>query len=1057
MAYQPLHRHYGSDVDSRELPQQPAVKNLGPYKANIQVTESPRGSMRIKEPSFAITGSQPPQWQPFWLKKLALAGLAFLFALTIAALLALRSAVTQEHGLTLTVTTSHYAWKYGPTAILICLVTLWRQVDYFSKLLQPWKNMQQGHVAAARSVLLDYVSQFPVISFVDAIRFRDAPVAVSLLGVVVLKLVIVFSTGLLVSVPTKISKDGVPATIQNRFDVGSWNTTQESNGLDLALATSNPITDANTTQAVYTYYGITFENLEPPLGYQNGISFQFFDPVGQAPNTLKMTAMVDAFIPETKCEATNITTAPDESRGGSAVTVTIRSPTYHTEFSTGSFNQMEAFVESVTCSEGGDRIALELWDIPQKQMGSDARVAVALCSLSYKMSSAPLTFSYNDGVESSTPTLGHPSAGSVNRQLSGLNATQFSNAVLHSLTDSDNIFTGNSSNDQDSSGPPALFHLMALSAGSPTADLSSLFGDATMSQAAEKVFNGISALFALENWMVAEQSSVNGTLVYHENRLQIRSLSLWAMITCLATLTVLSLLFIYIRAKYVAPKPPDTIEASAAIASASPNAQQALNGMSYCTDEEIKKHLEGHEFTTKGDGAFRIEMRKSTIKASSTSQRPSVGAERKAWVPLASRYPIICLTIRLPLVAVAILEVLQRLSDHNSGLVDGGNDTAEYFSGISTLLLTIVAMLFNGLEYTICQFNPFAILRKSTATANRTIRSNIVRRTPLVSLWHALRFRHIGVAFANIAGFLGFFLTIVSSGLWYLDTSVISQQSLSVQRLDTWNTTSWVNKWLNDSGAALTLNLIQNEDLNYPKWTAEELAFPKIGSISQRVTQPGNASNSSSDEQVFHFTLPALRANLDYAQISPSEFKMLVNNNTEAPNEFGFGIAYTPLSIEVDFPVHLPPKCLVGKDKNQSSISVSMQYQPADQNDNVISGTFEGFQGEMFDLLIRSAAAHESCAGCTGGFDTVIDPFGCPSLVFAFGFMNFASLYKKNITAFACSQQLQEISTSVSFNHTSAGQKFSEANIVGSPIPDESTVKLLTNGTDGVTAFPFHI
>ena len=69
-------------------------------------------------------------WNPFWLRKSTLLALAALFASLATALIALWSSNKAQKGFPITLSSNHYAWTYGPTAMLIIVISFWRQVEY---------------------------------------------------------------------------------------------------------------------------------------------------------------------------------------------------------------------------------------------------------------------------------------------------------------------------------------------------------------------------------------------------------------------------------------------------------------------------------------------------------------------------------------------------------------------------------------------------------------------------------------------------------------------------------------------------------------------------------------------------------------------------------------------------------------------------------------------------------------------------------------------------------------------------------------------------------------
>lgn len=103
----------------------------------------------------------------------------------------------ERSGIFLLWTDNHYAWTYGPTAILVVVVSLWRQVDFWCKKLVPWQELRNGNATSTRSILLDYVSPLQATSLWHALRLWHVSVIVTITGFALLKVITIISTGLM--------------------------------------------------------------------------------------------------------------------------------------------------------------------------------------------------------------------------------------------------------------------------------------------------------------------------------------------------------------------------------------------------------------------------------------------------------------------------------------------------------------------------------------------------------------------------------------------------------------------------------------------------------------------------------------------------------------------------------------------------------------------------------------------------------------------------------------------------------------------------------------------
>jgi hypothetical protein len=171
------------------------------------------------ETCLASSAIAPVYWTSVWLLRRTLIALEALFISLVISLEILWSTNRSQHGFRPILSTNHYAWTYGPTAVLVVVLSLWRQVDYHCKLMQPWLELRKGSADALNSMLLDYLSPMHVTSLARAIRHRNAPVAASITGFALIKAVMIFSTGMLILAPVTLTERS-PVTLTTSFDGG---------------------------------------------------------------------------------------------------------------------------------------------------------------------------------------------------------------------------------------------------------------------------------------------------------------------------------------------------------------------------------------------------------------------------------------------------------------------------------------------------------------------------------------------------------------------------------------------------------------------------------------------------------------------------------------------------------------------------------------------------------------------------------------------------------------------------------------------------------------------
>lgn len=126
-------------------------------------------------------------WIPFWLSKIVLICFLLLFASLLISLLLVWYSNVQRNGFYVAPATSPYTWTYGPTAVLVIVISMWRMVDFHCKSLTPWDELRRGPIGASRSLLLDYLSPFQLSSLMKALLKGHIAVVSTILGFIILK------------------------------------------------------------------------------------------------------------------------------------------------------------------------------------------------------------------------------------------------------------------------------------------------------------------------------------------------------------------------------------------------------------------------------------------------------------------------------------------------------------------------------------------------------------------------------------------------------------------------------------------------------------------------------------------------------------------------------------------------------------------------------------------------------------------------------------------------------------------------------------------------------
>jgi hypothetical protein len=134
----------------------------------------------------------------------------------------------------------------------------------------------EGPTTPEKSLFLDYVSPFVHLRLLGAFCNHDWAVLASTLGVFLLRIVIIFSTGLLILTPTTMSNNSFSLKTSSKF-----------------VAKSLP--ELQTDDPVMEYYGIPRHRLEYPYGTTKSVAFQTIDLSSALPNSTITVAVVGLF------------------------------------------------------------------------------------------------------------------------------------------------------------------------------------------------------------------------------------------------------------------------------------------------------------------------------------------------------------------------------------------------------------------------------------------------------------------------------------------------------------------------------------------------------------------------------------------------------------------------------------------------------------------------------------------------------------------------------------------------------------------------------------------
>ncbi|KAI0876144.1 hypothetical protein GGS24DRAFT_488825 [Hypoxylon argillaceum] len=1031
-------------------------------------------------------------WNSMWLQTKVLASFLVLFVALFLVTILLFHFSEKNSGLSAEDAARQYGWRYGPTAFLTVVLTLWTQVDYSNKILTPWKDMRQGHTTADRSVLLEYISPLMMTTLWRAMKKRHWAVIASITGIVLIQLATVFSTGLFVLQPTVLKQDNVPVAVKSIF-----------NGTDFHL--TNTSSTIGTAPAIL-YYGRRVQGLTPLPGVDtaSGLVVPDFALSSSvtAPNGTNYTATVPGAEVSIDCEyipgLTNATTTelPWWSILANFFVLNITTPScnlsniivgegpdhniYHQENATQAY---QGYFGDYLCDPSIDysfyslpdpsnatvehRIVMTLVDLrfaPYSALSAGPayiyihNLTVAVCKAGYTMSDYDVT--YSDGADGQSKSWTTTKVSNSSSEIPGFSSAQLGAAVQSSL---DQAYLGTGGQDWVLSEQVPSFYQI-LSAMNGNVSIGNFSEPQYLINNGSEAFKGIAAELIYKHMMKPFNSTVNGSYLYHQDRLWVRGLSVGLMAGAFILLAGLSIILLIFRPWNVVPSDPGSVGATALILAESSELRDLLMGLGAARTRQIAQKLSAYSFrSVVGPGPPKtftvVPTEQENPMARQDTPRDIVSQDEHWWVPSAVKLWFQLTAIMIPLVLIAVLEVIQRLSDQNNGFVDLGSNafaiTHAFATYIPAVVAFTVASMYASMQLAITILAPWLALNKGSAPASRSLFLNLTNRLAPHRIFLALKNGNLGAVLLMFATFLAAWLPILVSGL-YITVAGTTSQSVTFSQSDVFDFK--LNNLFYEDGLAGTIaGLIAFDNLPYPSWTYGDLAFNTL----EATNVPKNIVPGS--EVPFTAKLQATRPSLRCSVVPQNS--MVVSWDSKASV-----YQYVPedkVALNITYSVPWMCERRIGNITNLpwfQGFALPKDGSPIYFGDaSVLSwdGGLTGNRAITTDVNRPGATSYapEYVANWVGGY-------GCPSFAVTLGRGSAVrKVSKKNITSFdfdidvssiMCTQRIQVVDTNVTLTLPSLGVISHDT----PPVPDESTarylVNKLSNYTGNIFEFPLN-
>ncbi|KAK6363374.1 hypothetical protein TWF730_000806 [Orbilia blumenaviensis] len=890
-----------------------------------------------------IQNSKRTAWIPFHLRIVVLSLFALYACLMIASLQAIRTLSKEREGLAEANQNLIYLWTYAPTAIIIAVLSVWRQVDFRVKQFMPWVSLAAGPNRAKKNILVDYISPFILNSLCDTIRNKHFLPLATILGFLGMKLAIVVSTGLFVLQAVTTTQD-----LNQRFLITDYFVNSSAGDI--------------TTETAYRVYGTNVLNLTFPQGTTAEYAFQSIsiaENVNQRGFT-NITTQVDVFESELDCEVGELTWESRYDHENYAtilpfysVNITLESGCLVPDFrlwhnddavSEGLLNKVffTGAARFLKCENSTSLdpdsfravfvLALEaLLDEPP--FWTILQISHLVCKPRYVIRRALVTAPFNN-----SELMGNGAVPNItflseipSRTLPNLSNYEFGGLFFEACDKALELSPWGS---DGSLTPSYTTYLDAfcylLISDRRLKNLALLFNTDIYESSVKDLFKAISSQVAKVYLTKPANIFANGTITVSQNRLVVTQLSAAIMQAMHGVLILIIIFILWNRKafKEALSRDPAYLGGISTILAASPVFRKRLEGTGHLTEGKLKRLLSddsmtySSQMTVTGDRErmFSIivqvdkddtrdeensrssrEENDDSINDILTNDRHRRGPTKGYWRPIAFGIPFAVPLFALPIALIVALELLLRSSDRNYGLLEiSETDTFIHYTWtyLPALIMLTVASLFGSFEYSIKEMQPYHNLHRGNAPPETSILYNpFANLEPLVFL-NAIRLRQMGVLAVSLTAFLSPFLTIIVSGLYtiqlyplVLDTIVEQSSRLAVpskyyQRYgapQNISTDSFEISGINPDTASIATNLIFLNNLSYPSWTYSGLVFGQVKLTKEAYAEAMKLTENFETGLQLSLKLPALQGNLNCTDRS-SSWKMDWNITISATN-----------------------------------------------------------------------------------------------------------------------------------------------------------------------------
>ncbi|KAL1872739.1 hypothetical protein Daus18300_004285 [Diaporthe australafricana] len=735
--------------------------------------------------------------------------------------------------------------------------------------------MSKQPAAASKSLLLDYVSQFQPLALYRSLENKDFTVSAATAVSILLKIMVILSTGLITLSMTAVHEGAIPMVLQNNFL--DDNTTLASAG----------------TLPRYFMLGFQDDTVEYPPGISKDFAFQTVET--SFPPTAQIQVTVDGLTNSLQCEPAilELNEARDAGSGKiSKVNLTITTPSceiaevemrgpddvsedelpYSTTF--GQFSEVQC---DGTTDDGGRRVLVWFGQMEwfadetistdctkycsgKRTRGRLLHSAQLLCRPTYDISKVDII---NNGTETQTVTLSH-SSGTQNRTLDHVTPWSIMRALYEAFDATsggskwrESFNLGGEIIDVDSYTRVLLQSQLPAGTNAP-----SLYDLNLLEAMAQSFYRQFGAIIARQSLLKTERIKTTGSALFMRSRLIVQSWSGQWMAGLAAACLLLTLTTTLMAPKHgILPCSPGTLFGLAVIVSHSTKPLIRLREAGDADSESLSQSLQSSTFqsgivhtSSSRPSQFAIQ---DTAGIEVDKEAQPFRQSRSSHTHPALLHPWVRLTLCVAFFAVvAALEVTLQESNKKEGLGNVSDDTYIHYlwTAMPALLLEGFLLVISSMDFNIRSLAPHLILRDIVTTEVFMNAELLDMSTPWAT-YKEVRLRSLGAFATTSALLIASFFTIFSSSLFQA-TSLKQIGPIALEMQNFVASNSFNGSAFSRGG--ITASLILEGNLSYPKFTYEDLVFPQMLPVGLMTRDSISNSSSLSTRAL----VPAVRTHL---------------------------------------------------------------------------------------------------------------------------------------------------------------------------------------------------